>query len=106
MTNLEKVGRAKDHRIRELEHKITRLEAVNDSARYQITQLEHKVEIQKARTHGKSLPSASSLDRWILAVRERLATKRGTLFQSADVDKQWLRLLKSLGSAPPTGKPV
>ena len=48
--NLEKDGRAKVDRIKELEHKVTRLEAENNSARYQITQLKHKVEIQKART--------------------------------------------------------
>ena len=102
---LEEV-KTKDDKIKVLEHRVTRLEAENNGARYQITQLEHKVEIQRARAHGKPLPSASSLDGWILAVRERLASKRGTLFQSADVDEQWLRLLKSLGSAPPTGKPV
>ena len=50
VANLEKVGRVKVDRIKELEHKVTRLEAENNSARYQITQLKHKVEIQKART--------------------------------------------------------
>ena len=46
VVNLEKDGRAKVDRIKELEHKVTRLEAMNDSARYQITQLKYKVEIQ------------------------------------------------------------
>ena len=103
---LEKEARYKDDKIKELENKVARLEALNDGARCQVSQLEHKIEIQKARVHGKPLPSANSLDGWILAVRERLASKRNTLFQSADVDEQWLRLLKGLGSAPPTGKPV
>ena len=72
---LEEV-KTKDDKIKVLEHRVTRLEAENNGARYQITQLEHKVEIQRARAHGKPLPSASSLDGWILPVRERLASKR------------------------------
>ena len=76
---LEKEVKNKDDKIKELEHEVTRLEAENDGACYQIFQLEHKVEIQKARAHGKPLPSASILDGWILAVRERLASKKGTL---------------------------
>ena len=54
--NLEKDGRAKVDRIKELEHKVTRLEAMNDSARYQITQVKHRVEIQKARTMQNHFP--------------------------------------------------
>ena len=103
---LEKEARYKDDKIKELENKVTRLEALNDGARYQVSQLEHKIEIQKARVYGKPLPSANSLDGWILVGSERLASKRNTLFQSTEVEEQWLRLLKSLGSAPPTGKPV
>ena len=79
LIKLEKELRDEGDKVMKLERDLDRVFSERKHLWTTVARLKQELQVSKARAHNKPLPSENSLDGWILAARERLASKRGTL---------------------------
>ena len=96
--------RKRTKEVEELKKKASQDASKIQNLRSASARLEQKWEAARAKLRPSS--ATDELDKWILLVRERLGNKKGTLYQSAEEEEMWLKLLECLGPAPPRMGPV